>query len=102
ARLMRRRIARSLSDAPAERMNAQLLAELEGALGAEEVMNGSRIRGAHYLVRAAVFDRKFRQRLKWLLCAVVVPFTDGVHFEKLYSSSVSRAFMGHFREQKIN
>ena len=86
---MRRKLARLLQSEPeAWRANAQLLAEAEGTLGAQEVMHGARARGIYYLGRAVVTDRKFRQRLKWLVCALAAPL-GRTRFEKIYSSSIS-------------
>ena len=88
---MRRKLTRLLEHEPqAWRTNAQLLAEAEGTLGAQEVMHGWRARGIYYLSRAVVSDRKFRQRLKWLACALAAPFGKA-RFQKIYSSSISRA-----------
>ncbi|HJP95009.1 MAG TPA: glycosyltransferase [Pyrinomonadaceae bacterium] len=87
---MRRKLAGLLQREPeAWRDNAQLLAEAEGTLGAQEVMHGARARGFYYLGRAVVTDRKFRQRLKWLVCALATPL-GRTRFEKIYSSSISR------------
>jgi glycosyltransferase involved in cell wall biosynthesis len=91
---MRRKLARLLANNPtALRENAQLLAEAEGTLGAQEVMHGVRTRGFYYLSRAVVLDKKFRQRLKWLACALAAPFVGRERFEKVYSSSISGAVM---------
>ena len=88
---MRRKLKRLLANKPeARHANAQLLAESEGTLGAQEVMHGGRARGVYYLSRAVVFDRKLRQRLKWLACALAAPFGRR-RFEKVYASSISRA-----------
>jgi glycosyltransferase involved in cell wall biosynthesis len=88
---MRRKLTRLLEHEPqASRVNAQLLAEAEGTLGAQEVMHGGRTRGIYYLSRAVVSDRKFRQRLKWLACAMAAPL-GRTRFQKIYSSSISRA-----------
>ena len=89
--LMRKRLAIRLKDAEARRINAKLLAEAEGTLGAEEVMHNNRARGIYHLGRAAVLDRKFRHRLKWLACALAAPFVGRSRFEAIYSSSISRA-----------
>lgn len=98
---MRRKLTRLLANEPeAWRANAQLLAEAEGTLGAEEVMHGGRTRGVYHLSRAVVFDKKFRQRLKWLACALAAPFVDREHFEKVYSSSISRSVMSPLRQDQ--
>ena len=89
---MRRKLKRLLANEPeAWHANAQLLAQAEGTLGAQEVMHGGRARGVYYLGRAVVFDRKVRQRLKWLACALAAPFVGRRRFEKVYSSSISHA-----------
>lgn len=88
---MRRKLTRLLDHEPQTwRANAQLLAEAEGTLGAQEVMHGWRARGIYYLSRAVFSDRKFRQRLKWLACALAAPL-GRTRFQKIYSSSISRA-----------
>lgn len=95
---MRRKLKRLLANEPAAwQANAQLLAEAEGTLGAQEVINGGRARGVYYLGRAVVFDKKFRQRLKWLACALAAPFVGRRRFEKVYSSSISRAVRSPLR-----
>jgi hypothetical protein len=89
---MRRKLKRLLKqDAAPRRANARLLAEIEGTLGAEEVMHGSRARGLYRLVRATIFDRKVRHKLKWLSCALAAPFVGRDRFRKLYTSSLTRA-----------
>lgn len=99
--LMRRKLTRLLAhDRQLYRMNAQLLAEAEGTLGAEQVMRGGRARGVYYLSRAVVFDRQFRHRLKWLACAVVAPFVGRQRFEKVYLSSISRSVTRTLRQPK--
>ncbi|HKP81864.1 MAG TPA: glycosyltransferase [Pyrinomonadaceae bacterium] len=88
---MRRKLKRLLANEPeASSVNAQLLAEAEGTLGAQEVMHGGRARGVYYLSRAVVFDRKVRHRLKWLACALAASFAGRRRFEKVYSSSISQ------------
>lgn len=91
---MRSKLTRLLASEPeASRTNAQLLAEAEGTLGAQEVMYGGRARGVYRLGRAAVLDRNLRHRLKWLTCAIAAPFVGKSRFESIYSSSISRAVM---------
>lgn len=92
--LMRKRLAGRLGDAEARRVNAELLAEAEGTLGAEEVLRGSRARGARRLAKAALLDRNPRHRLKWLACALAAPLVGRSSFEKLYSSSITHALKG--------
>lgn len=94
---MRRKLKRLLANhSEARQANAQLLAESEGTLGAQEVMHGGRARGVYYLGRAVVFDKKLRQRLKWLACALAAPFGRR-RFEKVYASSISRAVRSPLR-----
>jgi glycosyltransferase involved in cell wall biosynthesis len=91
---LRRKLLPLLAHArEASRLNAQLLAEAEGTLGALEVMDGRRLHGACYLGKAAVFDKKFRQRLKWLACALAAPLVSRRQFEKVYSGSISRGLI---------
>jgi len=89
-KLRRKLLALIARDREAERLNAQLLAEAVGTLGAQQVLSGRRVRGACYLGKAAVFDRKFRQRMKWLACALAAPLVSRRQFEKVYSGSISR------------
>jgi glycosyltransferase involved in cell wall biosynthesis len=77
----------------ARRLNAQLLVEAQGTLGAQQVMSGHRLRGAYYLSKAALFDRKFRQRLKWLACALAAPVVSPQRFDRVYSGSISRGIL---------
>lgn len=95
--LMRKRLAARLTDIEARRNNAKLLAEAEGTLGAEQVLHHNRARGVYHLGRAAILDRKLRHRLKWFACAIAAPFVGRQRFEKVYSSSISRAVMRPLR-----
>jgi glycosyltransferase involved in cell wall biosynthesis len=100
--LMRKRLARRLKDVEARRINAKLLAEAEGTLGAEEVMHNNRGRGLFHLGKAVVLDRKFRHRLKWFACALAAPLVSRNRFETIYSSSISRAVMSPLRRFQPN
>lgn len=100
---LRSKLTRLLAGDPeASRINAQLLAEAEGILGAQEVMYGGRARGVYQLGKAVVLDRNFRHRLKWLACAIAAPFVGKSRFEKIYSSSISRAVMSPFSRVQEN
>ena len=100
--LMRKRLATRLKDVEARRLNAKLLAEAEGTLGAEEVMHNNRARGVYHLGRAVVLDRKFRHRLKWFACALAAPFVGRNRFETIYSSSISRVVMSPLARLQAN
>jgi len=92
-KLRRKLLPLVANDRAASRVNRQLLAEAEGTLGAQHVLNHRRLRGACYLGKAAVFDRKLRQRLKWLACALAAPLVSRRQFEKVYSGSISRGLI---------
>lgn len=96
--LMRKKLATRLKDAEAQRKNARLLAEAEGTLGAEQVLHHNRAQGVYHLGRAAVLDRELRHRLKWFACAIAAPFVGTQRFERIYSSSISRAVMRPLRQ----
>jgi Glycosyl transferase family 2 len=100
--LMRKKLARRLEDVEARRINAGLLGETEGLLGAEEVMHNNRARGLYHLGRAVVLDRLLRHRLKWFACALAAPFVSRNRFEAVYSSSLSRAVMSPLRRFQSN
>ena len=89
---LRRKLSRLLPDQASRRVNAQLLAESHGTLGAQQVLNGNRRRGIRHLLTAALCDRKIKHRLKWLACAAAAPVTKSVQFERLYRSSLTQAF----------
>lgn len=97
---LRRKLIRLLAnDSHALRVNAQLLGEAEGILGAQEVISGERTRGVYHLTRAFVFDRKFRHRLKWLICALAALLVGRKRFAQIYASSISSTIM---RSLKLN
>jgi glycosyltransferase involved in cell wall biosynthesis len=95
---MRKKLAARLTDVEARRKNAKLLAEAEGTLGAEQVLHSNRARGVYHLGRAAVLDRELRHRLKWLACAIAAPLVGTQRFERIYSSSISRAVTRPLRQ----
>ena len=100
--LMRKRLATRLKEVEARRINAKLMGEAEGTLGVEEVMNNNRARGFYHLGMAAVLDRKFRHRLKWLACALAAPLVGRSRFETIYSSSISATVMSPLRRFQPN
>lgn len=95
--LLRKRLATRLKDVEARRINAKLMGEAQGTLGVEEVMNNNRARGFYHLGMAAVLDRKFKHRLKWLACALAAPLVGRSRFETIYSSSISATVMSPLR-----
>jgi glycosyltransferase involved in cell wall biosynthesis len=86
----------------AARANDELLAEAEGTLGAEEVMHGSRLQGVRQLGRAALLDRRWKHRLKWLSCALVAPLVSRERFGKVYAASITNAVAGPLRRLRAN
>ena len=100
--LMRKKLATRLKGVEARRINANLLAEVEGIVGAEEVMQNNRARGLYHLARAAVLDRTFRHRFKWLACAIAAPLVGRSRFETIYSSSISGTLMSPLRRFQAN
>lgn len=99
--LMRKRWAGRLADAEVRRANAKLLAEAEGNLGAEQVLQGSAADGVYHLARAAVLDRNFRHRMKWLICALAAPFVGRARFKRIYSSSITRTLSDPIRQFRL-
>ena len=100
--LMRKRWAGRLADAEARRANAELLAEAEGTLGAEQVLHGSAATGVYHLARAAVLDRNFRHRMKWLSCGLAAPFVGRERFRRIYSSSITRTLIDPLRQFRLS
>jgi len=98
--LLRKKLARSLCDPEARRLNAALLAENEGLLGVEEVLHGSRARGVGRLLKAGVTDRKLNQRAKWLVSALSAPFVSRSRFGKIYSASLTGGARGGLRKSE--
>ncbi|MCA1815260.1 MAG: glycosyltransferase, partial [Acidobacteria bacterium] len=89
---MRRKWAASvLDDREDLRLNAALVAEGEGLLGVEEVLNGSRARGALRMLKAAALDRNLRHRAKWLACAALAPFVAGARLKNFVATPVSKS-----------
>lgn len=70
-------------------LNRRLLAEAEGLLGIEEVINGRRWLGIYQICKAACLDRRPRYRAKWLLCAASAPFVSNERLLSMVGSSLT-------------
>lgn len=99
---MRKKTGALLSDKVARRVNAELLAEAEGTLGSQQVLQGRRAKGAYQLAKAFVLDRNFKHKLKWLSCALVAPFVTKERFRKIYSRSITQSVIGPLRQLQLS
>jgi len=86
---MRKNLAALPLTAQLQDLNRQLLAEAEGLLGIEEVINGRMRLGIYQICKAACMDRRPRYRAKWLLCAASAPFVSNERLLSMVSSSLT-------------
>jgi glycosyltransferase involved in cell wall biosynthesis len=91
---MRKKIAQLNFDAEALEINREKLAETEGHLGIEEVVQGKLGSGISQMLKAAFKDPRFRFRAKWLICAASAPFVSGGRLKGMVTSSLSGSKKG--------
>ncbi|MCU1268260.1 MAG: glycosyltransferase family 2 protein [Acidobacteria bacterium] len=87
--LLRKEVRKLPLDEEMRALNGQMLAEAEGLLGIEEVINGRLGRGIYQLYKAAVMDQRLRPRAKWLLCAMSAPFVSKDRLQGMVTGSVT-------------
>ena len=87
---LRRKVARTVTDEEALRVNRQIYSEEMGYLGVEEVAAGSLLRGLGCLLRAALLSRGARARAKWVACAAAAPFVGAERLRSMPVVPVSR------------
>jgi glycosyltransferase involved in cell wall biosynthesis len=100
--LLRKKLAKEVTDPDLRRLNAALLAENEGLLGVEEVLHGSRARGVWRLLKAGGTDRKLNHKAKWLVSALSAPFVSKERFGQLYSVSLKGSLRDGLRRSGQN
>lgn len=88
--MMRRKIARTITEAEALRINRKMWAETEGYLGIEEVKGGNVRAGVGHLLRAARMSRMGREQTKWAACALAAPFVRSERFARLPTTPISQ------------
>jgi glycosyltransferase involved in cell wall biosynthesis len=76
-------------DAEMRELNRRMLAEAEGLLGIEEVINDRLGRGIYQLCKAASMDHRLRPTAKWLLCALSAPFVSKARLKGMVTASVT-------------
>jgi hypothetical protein len=87
-RWLRREVARLTTDAEARRLNQTLAAQFEGYTGMEEVKAGNLARGVGLCLRAMAMSGRWRERVKWLYCAVAAPFAPREQFDRVIAASI--------------
>lgn len=86
---LRKEVRELLLDPEMRELNRQMLAEAEGLLGIEEVINDRLAAGVYQLCKAAVMDHRLRPSAKWLLCAMSAPFVSKERLQGMVTASVT-------------
>lgn len=86
---LRKEVSELPLDAEMRELNRRMLAEAEGLLGIEEVINDRLGRGVYQLFRAAAMDHRLRPTAKWLLCALSAPFVSKERLKGMVTASVT-------------
>lgn len=86
---MRKGISALPLDAELHSLNRRMLAEAEGLLGIEEVINGQLRKGVYQICKAACMDHRPKYRAKWLLCAASAPFVSNERLKGMVTSSLT-------------
>lgn len=97
---VRRKINMITAEAHLLRLNKEMIAKDEGWLGVEEVLDGSTIKGACRLCKAAAMSSTSKGKMKWFTCAVVSPFVSKRQFRSIASSSLSQSVTNLVRRSK--
>ena len=87
---MRKLIAKLPVGPPMHQLNRLLLAEAQGLLGIEEVVNGRLGIGLYQMCKAAVMDKRPKYKVKWLICAASAPFVSRDRLRQMVTSSLTR------------
>lgn len=87
---MRRKLAALLTDSDMRQLNRLKLAEAEGHLGIEEVVNGRLSAGLYQILKAAMVAPRLRFKAKWLICAASAPFVSRHRLRQMVTSSLTR------------
>jgi CTP:molybdopterin cytidylyltransferase MocA len=87
---MRRKLSALLVDQDMRELNRLKLAEAEGHLGIEEVVNGRLSAGIYQILRAALAAPRMRFKAKWVICAGSAPFVSSDRLRKMVTSSLTK------------
>lgn len=93
---------RTLDSAEYLRLNSHLIAECEGLLGVEESLHGKRLRATLQLLKAAALDGRFRQRAKWIACALLAPFMMGERLKGVVTTSITGSMASILRKRQTD
>lgn len=88
--LMRKKLETLIEDEELLSLNRESGAANEGYLAVEEVALGSSLRGAWHFAKAVRMDRRWRGRLKWLICALASPLASRQSLESIITSSITQ------------
>lgn len=69
-------------------LNREMKAQLEGGVGFDEVVAGSRLNAARQFIRAGVLCPRTKGRVKWLLCALGSPLLSEQQMRRLMKASL--------------
>ena len=69
-------------------LNREMKAQLEGALGFDQVAAGSRLSAARQFFRAGLLCPRMKGRIKWLLCALGSPLLNERQMRELVKASL--------------
>ena len=86
---MRRKLSALLTDEDLRRLNRMRIAEAEGHLGIEEVVNGRLTTGLFQILKAALVAPRIRFKAKWLICAGSAPFVSHDRLRQMVTSSLT-------------
>jgi glycosyltransferase involved in cell wall biosynthesis len=86
---MRRKLAALLVDEEMRQLNRLKLAEAEGHLGIEEVVNGRLSAGLYQILKAAMVAPRLRFKAKWVICAASAPFVSRHRLRQMVTSSLT-------------
>jgi glycosyltransferase involved in cell wall biosynthesis len=85
---MRRKLSALLMDKDMG-LNRMRIAEAEGHLGIEEVVNGRLTTGLFQILKAALVAPRIRFKAKWLICAGSAPFVSHDRLRQMVTSSLT-------------
>jgi hypothetical protein len=86
---MRRKLSALLIDKEMRQLNRLKLAEAEGHLGIEEVVNGRLSAGLYQILKAAMVAPRLRFKAKWVICAASAPFVSRHRLRQMVTSSLT-------------
>ncbi|MDQ3652573.1 MAG: glycosyltransferase family 2 protein [Acidobacteriota bacterium] len=88
--LIRKKLEASLDDEELLALNRELSVADEVTLGIKEASRGSSLQGAWHLARAAQAERRWRWRMKLLVCALASPIVSERRLRSMIASSFTQ------------